>query len=64
MGVIDVLLKVFKNPNDRKISKIMPVVEHINHFEEDFMKLSDVTEPQSNLLTMAKETYTLLLVIA
>ena len=41
MGVIDVLLKVFKNPNDRKISKIMPVVEHINHFEEDFMKLSD-----------------------
>ncbi len=36
MGVIDVLLKVFKNPNDRKISKIMPVVEHINHFEEDF----------------------------
>jgi len=41
MGVIDVLLKVFKDPNDRKISKIMPVVEHINHFEEDFMKLSD-----------------------
>lgn len=41
MGVIDVLLKVFKDPNDRKISKIMPVVEHINHFEEDFIKLSD-----------------------
>ena len=32
MGVIDVLLKVFKNTNDRKISKIMHVVDHINHF--------------------------------
>lgn len=41
MGVIDVLLKVFKDPNDRKISKIMPVVEHINHFEEEFSKLTD-----------------------
>ena len=41
MGVIDVLLKVFKDPNERKISKVMPVVEHINHLEEEFMKLSD-----------------------
>ncbi len=41
MGIIDVLLKVFKDPNDRKISKIMPVVEHINHFEEEFSKLTD-----------------------
>ncbi len=41
MGIIDVLLKIFKDPNDRKISKVMPVVEHINHFEEEFSKLSD-----------------------
>lgn len=41
MGVVDVLLKVFKDPNERKISKVMPVVEHINHLEEEFMKLSD-----------------------
>ena len=41
MGVVDVLLKVFKDPNERKISKIMPVVEHINHLEEEFTKLSD-----------------------
>lgn len=41
MGLVDVLLKVFKDPNDRKISKIMPVVEHINHLEEEFSKLSD-----------------------
>ena len=41
MGVVDVLLKVFKDPNERKISKVMPVVEHINHLEEEFTKLSD-----------------------
>ena len=41
MGAIDVLLKIFKNPNDRKITKIMPVVEHINHLEEEYTKLSD-----------------------
>lgn len=41
MGVVDVLLKIFKDPNERKIAKIMPVVEHINHLEEEFTKLSD-----------------------
>ncbi len=41
MGLVDVLLKVFKDPNDRKIAKVMPVVEHINHLEEEYSKFSD-----------------------
>ncbi len=41
MGAIDVLLKIFKDPNDRKIKKVMPIVEHINHLEPEFEALSD-----------------------
>ncbi len=41
MGIVDVLLKVFKDPNDRKINKVLPIVDHINHLEEEFSKLTD-----------------------
>ena len=41
MGVVDVLLKIFKDPNDRKIKKIMPIVDHINHLEPEFAALTD-----------------------
>jgi len=41
MALIDILLKIFKDPNVRKINKIMPIVEHINALEEEFSKLSD-----------------------
>lgn len=41
MSLVDLLLKIFKDPNERKINKIMPVVEHINALEEEFSKLSD-----------------------
>ena len=41
MGIVDVLLKVFKDPNDRKIKKVLPIVDHINHLEEEFSKMTD-----------------------
>ncbi len=41
MALIDILLKIFKDPNVRKINKIMPVVDRINALEEEFSKLSD-----------------------
>lgn len=41
MGVVDVLLKIFKDPNDRKIKKVLPIVDHINHLEPEFAKLTD-----------------------
>ena len=39
--MIDFLLKLFGDPNNNKIKKMMPVVEHINKLEEEFTKLSD-----------------------
>lgn len=41
MALIDILLKIFKDPNVRKINKIMPIVDRINALEEEFSKLSD-----------------------
>ena len=41
MGAIDVLLKIFKDPNDRKIKKVMPIVDHINSLEQEFVNLTD-----------------------
>ena len=41
MALIDILLKIFKDPNIRKINKIMPIVDRINELEEEFSKLSD-----------------------
>ncbi len=41
MALVDVLLKIFKDPNVRKINKIMPIVDGINALEEEFSKLTD-----------------------
>lgn len=41
MSILNILLKIFKDPQERKISKIMPIVEHINEYEEEYAKLSD-----------------------
>ena len=41
MGVVDILLKVFKDPNDRKIKKVLPVVDHINHLEPEYAAMTD-----------------------
>ncbi len=41
MSLVDVLLKIFKDPNERKINKIMPIVEHINALEEEYSKYTD-----------------------
>ncbi len=41
MVIVDILLKIFKDPNVRKINKIMPIVDRINAFEEEFSKLTD-----------------------
>ncbi|MBR1617790.1 preprotein translocase subunit SecA [bacterium] len=41
MGLVDILLKIFKDPNVRKINKIMPIVDRINELEEEFSKLTD-----------------------
>ena len=41
MALVDILLKIFKDPNVRKINKIMPIVDGINALEEEFSKLTD-----------------------
>ncbi len=41
MALIDILLKIFKDPNVRKINKIMPIVDRINEIEEEYSKLTD-----------------------
>ncbi len=41
MALVDILLKIFKDPNVRKINKIMPIVDRINALEEGFSKLTD-----------------------
>ncbi len=41
MALIDILLKIFKDPNVRKINRIMPIVDRINALEEEFSKLTD-----------------------
>lgn len=39
--MIDLLIKILGNGNERKIRKIQPTVEYINSLEESFSKLSD-----------------------
>ena len=41
MALIDILLKIFKDPNVRKINKIMPVVDRINELEEEYTRMTD-----------------------
>jgi len=41
MALVDILLKIFKDPNVRKINKIMPIVDRINELEPEFASLSD-----------------------
>ena len=41
MSLVNILLKIFRDPNERKINKVMPIVEHINALEEEFSKLTD-----------------------
>ena len=41
MALIDILLKIFKDPNVRKINKIMPIVDRINELEAEFASLTD-----------------------
>ena len=36
MGVVDVLLKIFKDPNDRKIKKIIHIIYNIRYLKEEF----------------------------
>ena len=39
--MIDFLIKLLGDPNNNKIKKMMPTVEHINALEPEFVKLSD-----------------------
>ncbi len=39
--MIDLILKIFGDPNNNKVKKMMPVVEHINAMEPEFEKLTD-----------------------
>ena len=39
--MLDLLIKILGNGNERKIKKIQPTVEYINSLEEEFEKLSD-----------------------
>jgi len=39
--MIDFLLKIFGDPNERKINAIQPIVDHINSLEPEFAALSD-----------------------
>ncbi len=39
--MLDLLLKIFGDPNSNKVKKMMPIVDHINKLEPDFAKLTD-----------------------
>ena len=39
--MIDLLIKLLGDPNNNKIKKMMPIVEHINKLEPEFVNLSD-----------------------
>ena len=39
--MISFLLKLMGDPNDKKVKKILPIIEHINALEPEFEKLSD-----------------------
>ncbi len=39
--MINLLIKILGNGNERKVKKIQPLVEYINSFEESFSRLSD-----------------------
>ena len=39
--MIDFLLKILGNPNDKKIKKVLPIVDHINKLEPEMEKLTD-----------------------
>ena len=39
--MLDLLLKLFGDPNNNKIKKMMPIVEHINALEQQFVELTD-----------------------
>ncbi|MBE7706680.1 MAG: preprotein translocase subunit SecA [Cyanobacteria bacterium SIG30] len=41
MSFTNFLLKIFGDPQKRKINNIMPIVEHINSLEESYSKLTD-----------------------
>ena len=39
--MINFLIKLMGDPHEKKIKKIMPIIEHINKLEEEYSKLSD-----------------------
>ena len=39
--MIEILLKIFGNANERRIKKIQPIVDYINNLEPEIIKLSD-----------------------
>ena len=39
--MISLLLKMLGDPNEKKVKKIMGIIEHINALEPEFVKLSD-----------------------
>ncbi len=39
--MIDFLIKILGDPNNNKIKKMMPIVDHINAIEPEFVKLTD-----------------------
>jgi len=39
--MIDILLKIFGNPNEKKIKKVQPTIEYINSLEPEISQLSD-----------------------
>ncbi len=39
--MINLLLKLMGDPNEKKVKKIMPIIEHINALEPEFERLSD-----------------------
>ena len=53
--MINLLLKMLGNPNDKKVKKMMPIVEHINKLEPEMEKLSDEELAQSRANWQPKE---------
>ena len=60
--MIELLLKIFGDPNEKKIKKIQPIIDYINSLEPEISNLSDeelkskTTEFQNRLLNRSSSS--------
>ena len=56
MSLIDILKFIFKDPAERKISKVMPIVDRINELGR-LMKVRELTDEEKNEQAALRQEY-------